>query len=235
MDPTATGSGYAYESEDAANSYENAFAYWISVRYNLHQAFQEFFNACRVLDNTRQSRHRVDAQMRQVMSNHLEEEISSLSSLQHSIQSAKEALVRTWNNSIVLVPINMLPLEILSHIFTLGQRCCVHDLVAHSHRRIATSALFDILSNVCTNWRRVALNIRKLWSHIDLIMNIDHNLFHILCERAKLWLKRARGCPLHIHLHELRENGDADQERVESVLSWDFNAAYGLASALVQL
>ncbi|KAG8681156.1 hypothetical protein FRC08_015812, partial [Ceratobasidium sp. 394] len=192
------------------NLYENAFSYWISMRHNLHQAFQEFFNACQLLDNAGQSRHRVDAQTRQVMSHHLEEEISSLSSLQHSIQSAKGTLVRARNNSVALVPINMLPLEVLSDIFTLGQQHCVHNMVTQYHAQTAAFRLVDVLSRVCTNWRRVSLNIRELWSHIDLIMNTDHELFGALCGRAELWLKRARGCPLHIHLHELRGDGDTD-------------------------
>lgn len=65
------------------------------------------------------------------------------------------------------------------------------------------SPLFQILvSHVCRHWRDVVLNLHVLWTTIDF----DHDL---QLERAKVFINRAQGLPLNIHI-DLDE--DTDEE-----------------------
>ncbi|KAG9107835.1 hypothetical protein FRC07_008572, partial [Ceratobasidium sp. 392] len=207
----------------AANSYANAFFFWVSARDYLRQAFQGFFDACRSLDNARveQFAYRLNPHTRKVMSDQIDEEILFYASLRDSIDSVKDALLFNRSNCSALVPINRLPVEVLGNVFKLAQRYCVHDIIVQRPPQTYVPDFADSISMVCTNWRKVALNTRELWSHIDLATNIDHAYFDPLYNRARLWLERSRGYPLSIHMHEFREGDETDHEELETLLSWN--------------
>lgn len=53
------------------------------------------------------------------------------------------------------------------------------------------------VSQVCKDWRRLALNTPQLWTFINARGSNA-------VDRADLWLERAKGLPLHIHLNSER-------------------------------
>ncbi|KAG8780650.1 hypothetical protein FRC12_022738 [Ceratobasidium sp. 428] len=210
----------AYDGETTTDSYENAFLNWKSAQDHLHRAFQGFIDASQSLNDARveRSRYQTNPQTRTTISNHIDDEILSLSSLQNYLDSAKATLLHSMSTSATLGPIHKLPAEILGYIFVLQQPCCVHRAIIQKPSEISKSQLIDTISMVCSNWRKVALNTRELWSHLDFATNVKHVLFNLLCDRARLWIERARGCSLHLHLHEFNRSGKADHKVIEGLL-----------------
>ncbi|KAG8766852.1 hypothetical protein FRC12_006618 [Ceratobasidium sp. 428] len=208
--------------EATTNSYESAFLGWKSSRDHLHQAFQGFIKASQSLNDARVERLRypVNPQVREMISDEIDQEALNLSTLRSGVDSAKVALLYSRNTSMALAPINNLPVEVLGFIFSLAQPYCVHDIVVQELPWSSTSQLVDIVSMVCAHWRKIALNTRELWSHIDLVINRDHALSNTLHYRAKLWLERVRDYPLHLHTHEFSNtSGDVNIDKLESCLS----------------
>ncbi|KAG8790241.1 hypothetical protein FRC12_012404 [Ceratobasidium sp. 428] len=84
-------------------------------------------------------------------------------------------------------PINTLPPETLSYVFTLSRSYCA---------RTSTEKIeFHDLAVVCTHWREVALNATRLWTHIDIGPGTPTYL-------TKLLLKLTRKVPIHVHIYE---------------------------------
>ncbi|KAG8790224.1 hypothetical protein FRC12_012469 [Ceratobasidium sp. 428] len=84
-------------------------------------------------------------------------------------------------------PINTLPPEILSYVFTLSRSYCACT---------STEGIeFHDLAVVCTYWREIALNTTTLWTHIDVGPGTPTYL-------TKLLLKRTRDVPIHAHVYE---------------------------------
>ncbi|KAG8796305.1 hypothetical protein FRC12_000720 [Ceratobasidium sp. 428] len=202
------------------DSYESALLNWKSARDRLHQAFQEFTEASQSLNDVRveRFRHPVNPQVRKAVSDEIDEEMLNLSIFRSRVDSVKAALSYSRNTSMALAAINKLPVEVLGTMFSLVQRYCVHDIIIEQLPQPSISQLADVISRVCTHWRKIALNTRELWSHIDLAVNGGHALFERLHDRAKLWLERARGCPHHLHMHEFDNGGDINSYKIELLL-----------------
>ncbi|KAG8796304.1 hypothetical protein FRC12_000719 [Ceratobasidium sp. 428] len=207
-------------NQTTTNTYESALLNRRYTQDHLDQASQGFIEASQSPNDTQvgPSRYPMDPQMRTAISNHVDEKILSLSSLQATVESAKAPLWHSRGKSTTLAPIHKLPVEILGYIFTLVQPCCVHHKIIQKRSQISKSQLVDALSMVCSLWRKVALSTRELWSHLDFTINVKHVLFGLLYGRARLWIERARGCPLHLHPHEFHRSGKADTKVIKGLL-----------------
>ncbi|KAG8763266.1 hypothetical protein FRC11_004953 [Ceratobasidium sp. 423] len=94
-----------------------------------------------------------------------------------------------------------LPPEIIIHIFHLvvaGQPCLVHHNRYSYEVEIQYPKYLDSLSHICSTWRRIAIDLPSLWSHIDIAL--DHSLNPGLFERAKIYAARAGLYPLSVHI-----------------------------------
>lgn len=92
----------------------------------------------------------------------------SLSSLDLGVlhlQSAQNTLRNLRNQSSVLAPVNRLPVELLTRIFTLTTSCVFSVFVSN---RKANRLTIGSISSVCSYWRKVVLGANSLWCHIDL-------------------------------------------------------------------
>ncbi|KAG8775146.1 hypothetical protein FRC12_001646 [Ceratobasidium sp. 428] len=100
----------------------------------------------------------------------------------------------------ILVPINLLPTEILSHILifsALPSPCISIKSVGHNLHPLV------VIPSVCTTWRRLALSLGLLWSHVDVdewYTKIDRGALWL--NRTKLWLERAGGAPINFHFQD---------------------------------
>lgn len=92
--------------------------------------------------------------------------------------------LRTYRNT--MVPINKLPLEILSHIFTYG------------------TGLRSLPATVCSHWRAISLQCPSLWR--DLIRP-----YHSHPEWTALLLERSKNAPIRLDLHRVWPLSDSNK------------------------
>ncbi|KAG8729434.1 hypothetical protein FRC10_003913 [Ceratobasidium sp. 414] len=162
---------------------------WKVARLHLKEAASSFLDACITL-------RKVAAQSfpshpnRIVLENVLDDlqsQTDSISVVENCIHESRAVLNALLNVSTSRVPINKLPPEILSRIFSIlvGSSPCYP-------KRGQRDALPDIIL-VCGRWYQVATNNRSLWSHIDV------HAGPLALSRTRLWLERSRGVATHIH------------------------------------
>ncbi|CAE6383234.1 unnamed protein product [Rhizoctonia solani] len=124
-------------------------------------------------------------------------ELDMLSSHVEIIGKAKAKINRARNWSSAL-PINKMPIEIIMQIF----QWVVHSeyFCANSNRRstiIFSPKYPELLTHVCSRWRRILISSPQFWSHIDF--NFWASDYQRLCDRAERHLARAGERPVHVH------------------------------------
>ncbi|KAG8714856.1 hypothetical protein FRC09_017180, partial [Ceratobasidium sp. 395] len=136
------------------------------------------------------------------------------------IGESQFVLRKIVNASATLVPINTLPLEIMSHIFLLltSSATCVDDKryrpadkYYHEHRFYRSHPLV-VIPAVCSRWRRLAINTPSLWSHVDVDRQAKGKRQGDVLPRTRLWLERARGAPISLHIGGLSETSGNGSE-----------------------
>ncbi|KAG8791151.1 hypothetical protein FRC12_010031 [Ceratobasidium sp. 428] len=102
-------------------------------------------------------------------------------------------LKKLLNLSARRIPINKLPIETLGYIFSIVAALSPCEPTS-THR----DYLLDI-PLVCTRWSQIATNTPSLWSHIDI--NLSRLSATTALGRARIWLERCHGVPIHLHLN----------------------------------
>ncbi|KAG8771276.1 hypothetical protein FRC12_003710, partial [Ceratobasidium sp. 428] len=174
------------------------FAKWKDAQLHLEKAARAFLDASISLRLSLSQYSIVPS--RHSSSEDLILKIQSQMALSDSIEvqlAASRAVINsTRNMSPAFVPINVLPPELFSRIFTFA--------IASSSRYIGfdgTSPLLAI-SSVCSKWRQIATGIRPFWSYISLIAPpLTANSSSSTTEVTQLWLERSRGTPLHLSIN----------------------------------
>ncbi|KAL1666975.1 hypothetical protein GGF50DRAFT_49535 [Schizophyllum commune] len=92
-------------------------------------------------------------------------------------------------------PINQLPVELLSYIFT---RCLDLEASNLAHAEVDSNFISLLISRVCRRWRLIALDTPFLWQHF--LMAPCKNRSHYAI--ARLFLKRTRGMGMCIRYAE---------------------------------
>ncbi|KAG8741151.1 hypothetical protein FRC10_003249 [Ceratobasidium sp. 414] len=97
-------------------------------------------------------------------------------------------------NSTNMHNVQQLPPEVLTWIFLYA---------VPSSLCFATSSTLHpllVITSTCFQWRRLAIEIRALWDHVDIDAdNLNDERSLRLLERTQLWIERARGVPLYVH------------------------------------
>ncbi|KAG8791153.1 hypothetical protein FRC12_010033 [Ceratobasidium sp. 428] len=135
------------------------------------------------------------------ISNQLELE-SNVDDILSSVESAilvesrlcesRVMLRKLLNMSTARVPVNKLPAETLSYVFSIIAASSPCD--SENNPR---DYLLDI-PQVCTRWNQVATNTLSLWSHVDI--NLSRLSVTTALSRARTRLDRCHGVPIHLHL-----------------------------------
>ncbi|CAE6402530.1 unnamed protein product [Rhizoctonia solani] len=128
------------------------------------------------------------------LADQVRDEVDSFAQYESQLRDAKIAIKVTQNHVPSIVPINILPPEILIEIFHL-----VLTLRPHAACHLA---------QVCSRWRCVALGTYSLWTHIQFnpppVPPKDAKLTALkksdLLDHATLHVCRSAHFPLHIHL-----------------------------------
>ncbi|KAL5634725.1 hypothetical protein ACGC1H_002684 [Rhizoctonia solani] len=100
--------------------------------------------------------------------------------------------------------INTLPVELLAFIFRLAAdepTCLINNRLFFE---LSTGWIFseqpEVLTLVCSHWRKIALGCPSLWSRIDL--SADKSILPQLLARAELHVERAGLWPLELHIND---------------------------------
>ncbi|KDQ10039.1 hypothetical protein BOTBODRAFT_58385 [Botryobasidium botryosum FD-172 SS1] len=126
--------------------------------------------------------------------------LSKIKSMEAQMCIGRTALQSMRNQSRVLAPINRLPVEILSRIFSMSIE---EEKDSVKCRSPGQTNFVDTPPQVCRYWRDVAFHTSSLWTHITLHESMPHHR-----TRAELSLKRSKRLPLHISV-EFMSEGDA--------------------------
>ncbi|KAG8757221.1 hypothetical protein FRC11_004705, partial [Ceratobasidium sp. 423] len=147
-------------------------------------------------------------------------ELLKLVGYDEKYQRAKVSLRRVRNRCPKLVPIHILPYEIMSRILCSVDCCCISKEFIDLCESRNTSITPETYLEVCSWWRRVAMESSYLWTHIDLTPSERHNVKSL--ERARVFAAQAGQAPLYIHIgagwgtNELsRSRRHVDHELVE--------------------
>ncbi|KAG9076376.1 hypothetical protein FS749_011846 [Ceratobasidium sp. UAMH 11750] len=95
-------------------------------------------------------------------------------------------------------PADALPHEVLANIFALASA----STLCASKRELSDCLL--VISAVCKQWRLIAIGTKILWSHIDVgFCECNDNKRTLrISDASLLWLRRAKGTPIHLHFWE---------------------------------
>lgn len=181
--------------------YAEAFHQWKVLHDHFIQSIQEYLNACIALEFSlsQPPRSFSDKIELEVALLQISTQLSFVGTCDKMLQQAWGCLSRIRNHSTKLVPINLLPPEILSHIFVLANPThdvCTGKLLATN--KPPKSTCLDAILGVCAYWRRQALSTPLLWSHIDLVVAGPWK--QRFQARAESRIRRSNGTPLEVHI-----------------------------------
>ena len=130
-------------------------------------------------------------------------------------------------------PVNALPNELLSYIFTLGSGAEEQGDDGDSEEEEDEEDSKDehgqrlpfkvLVSHVCRRWRTVAIETSTLWTYLDFAEGPPF-------EKSRTWLQRSKGCLLDIELDctvdedDTSSNGSDDREDTDAHSSDDLVA-----------
>ncbi|QRV93665.1 pyrolysin [Ceratobasidium sp. AG-Ba] len=167
---------------------------WMSSQTQLTASASDFLNNCHILRKEVAQTFQFPNQA--VLNDTIagvKSRIQSISVVEKCMQESRAVLNALLDTSTSHIPINKLPLELLSRIFSIA--------VVSSSCHIQ-AARIDALANiplVCSRWYQVATNNSSLWSHIDLRVHSRSLPVKVWLNRIESRLERARGTLLHIH------------------------------------
>ncbi|KAG9082793.1 hypothetical protein FRC07_014106, partial [Ceratobasidium sp. 392] len=145
----------------------------------------------------------------------IQSRLDSLDIAEGHISKSRIVLRRMLNRSTELVPISRLPSELLSRVFEFISAPYYLD----NHYDTSPNPLV-VISSVCAQWREAAIQNASLWSHVDLNANFtdgEQPQYKI----ARLWMERARGTPLHVHLtHGKKRNRERLPDLVSTIVPY---------------
>ncbi|KDQ10036.1 hypothetical protein BOTBODRAFT_178583 [Botryobasidium botryosum FD-172 SS1] len=126
--------------------------------------------------------------------------LSEVQSMEAQLCIGRTVLQSMRNQSRALAPINLLPIEVLSRIFSMSIEEDKDSVKCRSRRQ---TNFADTPAQVCRYWRDAAFHTSDLWTRIMLHESMPHHR-----ARAELSLKHSKHLPLHIFV-ECTSEGNA--------------------------
>ena len=138
-----------------------------------------------------------------------DEKIQQIEGILHSLKRKRAHIQKSIDDcNTILAPVRRLSVDVLSVIFT-------HCLATHRNPIMSVSEAPVLLTQICHDWRSIALSIPRLWSkfYIPLLHKVLHyrpdTITSILdwerrmearSEEVQRWLRLSAACPLSITL-----------------------------------
>ncbi|KAF8605392.1 hypothetical protein BDV93DRAFT_554762 [Ceratobasidium sp. AG-I] len=200
-------------TQTAPDPLSEAYQRWKSVRTRLAHTIQDYADACNTLDAAL-SRHSGQKSLEQTLID-VDAELPVLERDYERLSRTHVILSKNRNQSKKLVSINSLPAEILSQIFRFAACTCPHQT-----RNVPVVKPYiypDALAGVCSAWRKAAVNLPSLWSHIDLTISATKIDNYYQC--ARIWSERANNTPLDLHIRSIDNTPAIDEPQVLELLA----------------
>ncbi|QRV94863.1 hypothetical protein RhiJN_22881 [Ceratobasidium sp. AG-Ba] len=180
------------------NGYSAAVQHWTSAHTHLTRAIEEYADASSALEvalKTLPDRQPSSRSSLNRALDELEDQFASLMLDEKALQKIRHKLAVLRNESRVLASINVnaLPREVLGLIFHLACPPC------HSPEDGAVKP--EVISSVCTMWRKLSFSMPLLWSHIHVNI-IKSSISDNQYLRLKSWIDRTQSSGLYIHITE---------------------------------
>ncbi|QRW19685.1 F-box-like protein [Rhizoctonia solani] len=169
---------------------------WKEISEQLSSTVNDYAGACSRLATVAST---ADRSTIETVFTSVDQGLHYLGANEEKLTAAKQLLSALRNRVSTLCPIDILPDEILGYVFELASVPCVQsnrNEQAQCHIVICP----ELLSSVCIRWRHVASNTYNLWTHLDLIPTAQSS--HKLYNRSRIWLRKARSAPLHVHIRQ---------------------------------
>ncbi|KAG9125497.1 hypothetical protein FRC07_007349 [Ceratobasidium sp. 392] len=209
---------------------------WKAASAQLASSIQTYFNACLALSTARFDPLRVFANAPPVSQTlaSLEDNLRRLDLNIQKLQRAKATLCLARNRSTKLAPINLLPRELLSHIFELVVISEFWGVCLSNGQNVEDSTddksevpkQHYTLSRVCVYWQQVIASTPSLWSRINLAVSGRHR--RTFYARAARIVPRTIKTPLTIRIHEPIPSKQSDINRLAKWLAIVAKRIYSL-------
>ncbi|KAG8720146.1 hypothetical protein FRC08_001097 [Ceratobasidium sp. 394] len=198
---------------------------WKSAHAQLDHATQGYIDACTALETglTTPSREPTSRRLQNKYFMDLDLDLPRLPLYEQKLQEARLRLNLARNSSQTLVPINSLPPEVLTMVFTLATQDWVNEDYQRAGLEEAASA--SDIAGVCRLWRRVMLQSHTFWSELELALaNPSSDAYY---KRAVLWAERSHSALLGVSVREektmpsldVRPSGDWEISKLVSFLT----------------
>ncbi|KAG8796327.1 hypothetical protein FRC12_000742 [Ceratobasidium sp. 428] len=192
----------------SSGNIDDIFNQWKVAHDHLTQATQTFFDTCvallQFIDESPAGYAR-DISIEDAVIG-VNNRMKNLPAVRKRVGDSQIVLRKVINTSTTLIPVNVLPLEVMSRVFTLvaSKSACIEDRSYRLSRkpdcRPYQSHPLVVIPSVCARWRRLVIGTPSLWSHVDVDSRlIGENDVNVL-PRTRLWLERARGARLSLHI-----------------------------------
>lgn len=179
--------------QSASDPVDEAYRHWKAVHARLVHTIQDYAEACDSLSATLSQHSGRNSSNKTLIA--VDDELPGFAQDLVNLTATHKTLSRSRNHSEQLVPINKLPLEILSQIFLLATRTYTQPDNGHRGKPYISPSS---LAGVCSIWRKTAISLPSLWSHIDIYLNGPKMNDCLLC--AKSWVERAKNNLLFLDL-----------------------------------
>ncbi|KAG8796315.1 hypothetical protein FRC12_000730 [Ceratobasidium sp. 428] len=157
----------------------------------------------------------------------IREETSSLDLIEGKIAHSRVDIHRAINASTTLAPVNILPLEMLSRVFTFIPLTLYY--ARGFHKSLKEHPLV-VVSSVCARWRKLAIGTRSLWSYIYMEEDFVSDKLNSHAHRwVEIWLDRSAGAPLTLNFYkDPSSTRQVEGRRITSFLQPHINKAAAL-------
>jgi hypothetical protein len=194
---------------------------WLNAQTYLEQAAETFFLASTALREAaalsspaQKDRHIIDEMLLKMCAQN-----GSIEKAESQLAESRVIRDSTLEMLINHIPINMLPPKIFDRIFDLAITPTSCSITRPPNDQSIT------IPSVCRRWRQLALNNPSLWSHIDVDLRryeksrpVGWRIHYVssgyVPNATRLWLERAKGAPLHIHIQKENYGVDATTSQI---------------------
>ncbi|QRV74420.1 pyrolysin [Ceratobasidium sp. AG-Ba] len=197
----------------------DAFAELDDIHKDFNSITSAFHNACAKVGQlvVAGGNGDTDHELLERRSKDIMEALKSLELTTEIIGKSKAFLRRAINSSKSLVPISILPADMMTRIFELA---IVPSPGTIRNTRKLLSYPASMISSVCALWRYLAINDPWLWVDIDLVEGGSTRISKLLMARALLWSVRARNIPTCVNFHsDSRCKGEDLRRQIGSLIT----------------
>lgn len=159
---------------------------------------------------------------------HFDKRLDAMLAVEDRLYATRLAFQALRNRSLILVPINRLPPELLSYIFVLcyssekaaaelegeegDQQHDDEDDSDEEEGEDESPSCIEAILSVCRHWRDTAINTSALWTSIRFAPEVPPEL-------PKLLLKRSKNSAIEVELDFSEEDGDEVMDTLQSTFA----------------